>query len=66
MKKTAAVIVVMLIALFGISETAFAKHHHRRLHKKSTDANQPKNVAQTAGASAAGVIGPTDGASKTN
>ena len=64
MKKITTVIAVMLIALLGISETAFAKNHHHKHHKQNTNTNQSNNAGQTSGSAAANVTGQGDGTSK--
>ena len=66
MKKITMVTIVMLIALLGISGTAFAKHHHHRRRQQNTNANQPKNAGQATGSTVASVTGPVAGTSKTN
>ena len=65
MKKITTVMVITVIALFGISGTAFAKHHHRH-HKNNTDAARSDNAIKTTGSTAASVTGPPGATSKTN
>ena len=60
MKKLATIVALMLIAVFGISGTAFAKRHHTRHHQKDTSAGQTPSNAP------ASTTGQTNSVSKAN